>query len=395
MNLYVKARVKWYFVAAGEGIRRHWQWVVLIVGFFFMVIDFKALASPIGSLGNARDFSTGGLYALWVFHCLGVVWIMMQRHAATGGIMAEYARTLPVPMRLDWQALLINLVIANTFFWIYLLLVVSLGAGQGGSLQTAVITLNAALLLLLTQAYWLAGKFWIVPLTMVFDYLLVTVSSALANTAAQQVHFLLAVALLVMMAFPVRLKGLSETVPFAKRITGLASQGMAFVPLFILVQHYALLKINFIQTGIRWSISAGMVTFTWAVVEIGENHHLTESLLLITGSLVALVNSGLFRILFNTHNPYQEYFRTLPVSSGYFALRDYCYISLLIGSVMLPIAIKFTTAGYIDIAQFLLVGGNWLGLTVLLLWANKISPQHGVALSSLITLIWSALAMSL
>ncbi|MCF6237890.1 MAG: hypothetical protein L3J79_03605 [Candidatus Marinimicrobia bacterium] len=393
INIYLLARMNWYVFSVGEAIRRYWQWLVLLVGFFFMVIDFKALVSPFGSIARTGDFSSAGLYTLWGIHLLGIGWIMMQRQAVTGGMLSEYSRTLALAARIDWQALLLNLVIANVFFWLYLSLAVIMKSDESSSTLSVLLALNTGILLMLTQAYWLAGKFWILPVMLVVDYLLVVISNGFNHMVAVSTYLVCGILLFTVIFRPLRIKA-SGSASLLRLVSRLSMRDDYFIPASLLIQHRALFKCNFIQTLTSWMISAGFGVFAWATVMIGGKTDLVTPLLVIIGGLVVLVQSGLFRILFNTHEPFQEYFRTLPVSSRYFMVRDYLYIALLVGSVIAPVSIVFIAAGYIGASQLVLITTSWLGLTALLLVTNRASSRHGVALSSLVTLLWCAMVLS-
>jgi len=235
---------------------------------------------------------------------------------------------------------------------------------------------------------------WILPVVLLVDYLMVEISNELSHAGAVSAYIVSAFLFFAVMFRPVRIKAYASA-RLLRLLSRLLLRDAYFVPAFLLIQHRTLFKSNLIQTLTRWLVSAGLCAFAWATVMFGGKPDLVTLLLLITGSLVALVQSGLFRILFKTHEPFLQYFRTFPVSRHFFMVRDYLYVALLVSTVMIPVSMVFIAAGYIGAGQFVLINSSWLGLTVLLLWANKVSSKHGVALSSLVTLLWCAIVLSI
>lgn len=398
-RLYLTIRVREYLREAGAAAKRYWQWIVLIVGFFFLVIDFDALAAPLATMARTGASAAQGWGTLLSLHALGGVFAALQHRAMAGGPPAGYLRTLPIPAGLQWLATLGVLLLANSLFWLYLALPIVLHVpGNADVAEAAAIVLlviNAALLLLLLQAYWLHGRIWIVPVVILLDF---TISAALAGReadAALGFQGLLALVLLAWLVYPVeRLGQPAWRLPRVEWRVG-AATGPLSPPRAVVVQHRLLIDTRPVQTASR-AVAGGLVALTaWAIVALGDNRDLGPSLLVISGCFVALAQSGSLRVLDQAHRAAQPFLGTLPLAPMTLPLRDLLYVALLCAAVMLPLSAVFLWHGYARAGQVAVAWTAWIGLLALLQPVSTRAGRHSVTLTTVITLGWITAVLAL
>jgi len=381
-------------------MRRHWQWIVLLVGFFFLVIDFEALASPFPSLVWTFGFSTRGLLTLMAIHLAGIVWVLVQKNAIDGGSTAIYTRTLPIPDALEWRTVLSILLLSDSLFWAYLALPLVFHLQQSDSLVAAAALIgllaNVAMLLLIVQLHWLQGARLALPVVLIVDYGIAEVFWRLRPGLSVAVLVVTAALLFAVMLRPV--KSRQPTIwpwlgGFSLRLAAWREAGGLRLPGILVVQHRILFHENLMQAMLR-TTGAGLIAVTaWAIIGFGGRIELGYDLLVITGCLSALLVSGLFRTLDEAHAQVRPYLRTLPIRPLELPTRDVLYLGLVCSWIMVPLSLIFVDRGWATGAEVGISSLAWLGLLALLQPLSTLTRHHTVVIASGATLGWILLML--
>ncbi|ESQ16062.1 MAG TPA: hypothetical protein DDY14_16530 [Chromatiaceae bacterium] len=387
---------------------------MLILGFFFAVIDFEDLAKPLSSVGQPDTSTTDSWIALSLVHLLGLFYVSLQRRAIEGGKPAAYLRTLPIIPKMGWRATLRVLLIANGLFWLYLALPVifsAQGTRADASASVALvglIVIDTALLLLLAQAYWLSGRRWVLPavvsIDFAFSYLLGRLDLAPSLCVAAGFGLLLGIALTcpVSQVRPTMLP--NWLVRYAPPLLGMAQKNLARnnssrvlppVPRQLLVQQRLLIRSQALQTGLR-GLFGGLVALTaWTIITFGRNYELAPSLLVIVGCLVVLLQTGSFRALDSSHRLVLPYLRTLPMAPMTLPIRDLTWVALICIIIMMPLSVAWLWQGHTTVGNTGFAWGTWLTLLVLLYPVSTKMSRDSVTLTTVLTLGWITAALAL
>lgn len=398
---YSKARLREYLRITGELLKRNWQWLVLLLGFFFFVIDFKALTAPLAAV-VLKAQSLDGLLLLWVLHALALLSVAMQKHAVLGGDFRFYVGTLPVSRHREWRITLAVLVLSNHLFWVYLPLSFLHLNGAGellALLLLAFFIISAGLLILLIQKAYIDKDVKSILLIFVFDAALCLFPKMLGGEILLAVYVLTAVvALFYLFCFPVRIHGDPVSWAWEKHFPTSGHHAYAisrYMPVALLIPQQILLQKYPAKLFRALILSLLVCGFFSATLIWGDNPSLADGFLKICGVFVVFFYSGLFKSLDVEHAQMRAYLRTLPIGRFTVALRDWLYLALLSLLTLMPPLLLWWQQGHLSIAALLPSLSIWLLLLALLQIAQVLGGRHSVLFVSSLTVATAALAVQI
>lgn len=391
MSLYITARFREYLLQTGEAILHYWQWLVMVGGIFFLVIDFEWIGSSIASIVMQEGFSNAGLIALLGCHITALSLVIIQKRSIQGGRLYVYLKTLPVIERTDWLANILILLAANSLFWLYLALPLIFflpeTVSYWHSVLLVLIILNAVLILLVSQLYWLRGRKFVALMLIGMDGFIVLINSSNAILTANICLFLLIGLLLILLSIPVTRK--ESCFRWKWRLYSCQFlREAAYVPQVVLVQHRCLLEKNLFTTSLRLIFSILINVFIWSIIVYGGQVQLTLNFLAVAGGGCALVMSGLFKILNQSHEQAKYYLCTQPTHNWLMPLRDFYYVGFWLSLVYIPLIVLPFMRDYIGLFD---VMGSLLSSLLLLAVLQRASnafSKHSVVIAVTVTITW-------
>lgn len=379
-------------------LRRRWQWIILIVGFFYQVIDYRLLAKPITNI--AID-SPSDILSLACLLMVAIVLVHLQKRMIEGGSFNHYLSSLPVPTRIRWRGDLVILLVANNVLWIpFAIAVVILSPAGVLELSSALRFANvllAACGLLLIQIYWLHGQrllsilFAAMQLAAAYCDRLVGNNTLILLTG---VFLIATVSAILFPVFPVRAH--TTTWLPLQRGTGCVDHRPLRINLLRqlsapLVVQWSILKNQGFSTLLSLFLAICVTAFTMAAIFLGQNLDIAPVFSILTASFVALVLSALFHTLQAAHRESELFQSTLPIAAGFWLVRDSLFVGVLFLFILAPSWVSFYASDFLDAGDILLsaVGGCTLILVLRMIVGT--AQRHSVLLSSVATVCFGYL----
>ena len=405
-RLLIKLRLRWYALATGRLLLRHWQAIVLAVGVLSPVsmpilFQIKFIALPLLEVFSPGHSIAWRILYITLLQAVAFAWVAVQRSNISGGSFMIYASALPISLsqrrRVDLIVLLFadSLLLIPAFATVVVILTSSVGVGQSAFQVVVVGTLF--LLMLVTQLGVLERRFSVLPSVLLTSLLL---SLSLDRPLGIISWLLLAVALASTVSFLLNLHPAKRFPNFSlhnaqtslmKRLQLFFSQR---IPPALLIQIKTLFFEHPGATALRLSTVIAIALGTTWLIRIFEFDARALPTVIIALATIALISSGFYRTLFNVHAPVRPFLATLPIPSGFWMVRDTVAVMAL-GAV--PMGILFHPLSDSDIFSiFILIAlaMAYQFLLVLLRLPLLYGGRQSVLLSLMLAGTWSGAAMA-
>lgn len=347
----LSCRFRWYAYETGRLLRRHWKALFLVLMLLSPVMmpvfeQVGLLGAPVLAMLAPAHGAPWRFAGLMLLEACGVLWLLIQRHAVSGGAFMDYFRSLPCrPAQLRRTNLAV-LMLANTPLLLPVLAATAVLAAQASCgthllfvLDLVLTTLGAQLLVL--ERTWRRGP-WVLMAN-----LLMAVSIGTHPASAQFILSLCALAGFIAIAAPPATA--ATTRRFARsRTTSSAAGTPSTWHSRLISRRFPLLHVSarilfdrYRSTSlVRGAALASLVVGAVLLMQIWHFDSRALPLALLTQSLLALAAAGAYRDLLREHERAAPYRLALPITHWAWALAD-CAIVIL---TWLPFALAVTGA---------------------------------------------------
>jgi len=400
-------RMRWYAVATGRVLVRHWQ-------LFILAGVFVPMGTPVGrlllglayplviALQIGHDVAWHG-WRLLVIQVIALAWILVQRRAIGGGAFMAYARTLPISRKLRRWVDLSVLLPANSLLLIPVIAAVVLAPTGVSSILGAAnipflvatigVIAGLSLLLQLAALEGRPGALWSFVLA---DALLSWGLSRPVDGASWMAlggTLLLGVLSLVdWRTGPanawvlLRWRVLIARSPRGRLLSVLPPAWRIQVQI-LWMQHLA-------ATALRAVMVLGVAVAADGLMQIFAFDSRTLPTVIIAMAVIALIASGLYRTLQSAHLPMQIYLDALALPRGFWGRQDTACVSAF-GAVpltvlLVPLLLHIGAAAAILLALAL----AYFVLLALLRFPLVHGGRHAMVLAVLMAGTWSGAAMA-
>ena len=405
-RLLINLRLRWYALATGRLLRRHWQAIVLAVGVLSPVsmpilFQIKFIASPVLEVFSPGHTIAWRILYITLMQAVAFTWVAIQRSNISGGSFMTYASALPISpsqwRRVDLIVLLFadSLLLVPVFATVAVILTSPIAVGQSAFQMGVVGTLF--LLMLVTQLGVLERRFSVLPGVLLSSLLL---SLSLDRPVGMVSWLMLAGALVGTVSFLLNLHPArrfpnvslhNAQTKLRKRLQWFFAQR---IPPALLIQIQTLLFEHPGVTALRLSAALGIALGAAWLIRLFEFDTRALPTAIIALAAIALISSGFYRILCNVHAPVQPFLATLPISRSFWTVRDTVLVMAL-GAV--PMGVLFYPLSDSDIFSILTLAAlaiAYQSLLVLLRLPLLYGGRQSVLLGLILAGTWSGAAMA-
>ena len=395
-RLLTRLRLRWYALATGRILMRHWQLFVIAclllpanipVGVILYILAFPLMAV----FDSGRDL-------VWHLSCIALiqlaalVWMLVQRSNIAGGKFIGYLSTLPIAQSLQRSVDLTVLLLANGILLvpvIGLLLIAPtrlLPTEDKGFLIAAVCVL--VVLVHLAQLAALERRRAAFIALALADLLLSWSISRPVDTAGWLILFA---------ALPVAAAMLQPGMNGLPKLHQRFKAPLHFKAIRRLspawrIQAKAIWAYRPASSALRMGIALVLAVGADKLMNIFEfDQRALPAAILFIGA-IALIVSGLYRVLNAIHLPMEHYISSLPLPRHFWILKDTLSV-MLFGSVPL-IVLLAPLAKHTATAPVLAIAFGYFGLLALLRLPLVYGGRQATLLSVILAGIWSGAAMA-
>ncbi|MBN6740956.1 hypothetical protein JKG47_10505 [Acidithiobacillus sp. MC6.1] len=329
-------RLRWYALATGRVLVRHWQGFVLAgalvpggmpVGKLLMGLGYPLLA--VLQVGHDVLWHWWRLVAIQGF---ALAWVMVQRRHIDGGAFMAYARSLPLSVNQRRRADLSVLLPANSLLLVPVVaLVVVAPIGLLGATATPFLVATVCVMTGLVLLAELAALERQLAALLIFGLADALLSWSLSRPVDLASWLALGYALL-MGAFLVLRHPLQTSLqPWTRhRVTQSLLGGrrlFSFLPPVWRIQAQVLWVRHPGSTALRTaSVLALALAADWLMQKFAFDARALPTAILGMAA-IALIASGLYRILQSAHRPVQPYLQALPLPKRFWAMQDTAFVA--------------------------------------------------------------------
>ena len=395
-------RLRWYALATGRVLLRHWQVFVLAgalvpggmpVGKLLMGLGYPLLAA----LHVGHDV----LWHWWrlvAIQGLALAWVMVQRRHLDGGAFMVYARSLPLSVNQRRRADLSVLLPANSLLLVPVVaLVVVAPTGLLGATATPFLVATVCVMTGLVLLAELAALERQLAALLIFGLADALLSWSLSRPVDPASWLALSGALLIGASFIVLRHPLQASLQtwVRRRVTQLLPCGrrlFSFLPPAWRIQAQALWVRHPGGTVLRTaSVFALALAADWLMQKFAFDARALPTAILGMAA-IALIASGLYRILQSAHRPVQPYLHTLPLPKRFWGLQDTAFVAafgaLPLAILLAPIFISLNAS--VDTTLAL----AYFALLALLRLPLVHGGRQAVLLGVILAGTWSGAAMA-
>ncbi|MHB8211947.1 MAG: hypothetical protein ACYDDP_11510 [Acidithiobacillus sp.] len=330
-------RLRWYALATGRVLVRHWQVFVLAgalvpggmpVGKLLMGLGYPQLAA----LHVGHDV----LWHWWRFVAiqgLALAWVMVQRRHLDGGAFMAYARSLPLSVNQRRRADLSVLLPANSLLLVPVVaLLVVAPTGLLGATTTPFLVATVCVMAGLVLLAELAALERQLAALLIFGLADALLSWSLSRPVDPASWLALSGTLLIGASFLVLRHPLQTSLQtWVRRRVTQSLPGrrrlFSFVPPAWRIQAQALWVRHPGGTVLRTvSVFALALAADWLMQQFAFDARALPTAILGMAA-IALIASGLYRILQSAHRPVQPYLHALPLPKRFWALQDTAFVA--------------------------------------------------------------------
>lgn len=390
----VAMRMRWYASETGRILLRYWLWCVVAATALPLPALIRGLASPLTEL-LAPGRGAGALLAhLLALHAFAATWAALQRGAISGGPFMRYASSLPLSRRARRGVDLIVLAAADNLFLV--IFAVAFAISTDAEVTTAWRLAVLAIVLVLALAAQLAilERNWIAVAAIAIADIPIAAALAAQGTALSWLAFT-AAPVLVAAAFlgrrPHELEAISGK---ALRSVWLRrGRLLARLPLPLLIQCKALAR-HSVSVMLRIGAAVGLGFGADILLDVFAYDSRSLPTIVAALAAVAIICSGLYRVLAKAHAGMAAYLRALPTPIGFWPIRDMALVAQ-IGSLPLLILLIPAAAHGLATAPILVgLACADLALIAAMRWPVTHGGRYAVLLSVALAGSWSTAAMA-
>ncbi|WP_163097624.1 hypothetical protein GL267_000350 [Acidithiobacillus ferrianus] len=330
-------RLRWYASATGRVLMRHWQVFVLAgalvpggmpVGKLLMGLSYPLLAALHGGHDVAWHW-----WRLVAIQGLALAWVMVQRRHIDGGAFMVYARSLPLSVNQRRRVDLSVLLPANSLLLVPVVaLVVVAPTGLLGATSTPFLVATVCVMTGLVLLAELAALERQLAALFTFGLADALLSWSLSRPVDPASWLALGGAVLVGASFLVLRHPLQASLQtwIRRRVTQ--------SPLGERRLFFFLSPAWRIQAQVLWvrhpggtvlrtaSVLALALVADWLMRKFAFDARALPTAILGMAA-IALITSGLYRILQSAHRPVQPYLHALPLPKRFWALQDTAFVA--------------------------------------------------------------------
>ena len=393
-------RLRWYALATGRVLMRHWQVFVLAGALVPGGMPVGRLLAGLGyPLLAALQVGHDVLWHWWrlvAIQGLALAWVMVQRRHIDGGAFMAYARSLPLSVNQRRRVDLSVLLPANSLLLVPVVaLVVVAPIGLIGATATPFLVATVCVmtgLVLLAELAVLERQLGALLIFGLADALL---SWSLSRPDDPASWLALSGALLIGASFLVLRHPLqtwvrrrvSPSLPGGPRLFSFLSPVWRIQAQALWVRHPG-------GTALRTaSIFALALAADWLMQKFAFDARALPTAILGMAA-IALIASGLYRILQSAHRPVQPYLHALPLPKRFWALQDTAFVAafgaLPLAILLAPIFISLNAS--VDTTLALVLA--YFVLLALLRLPLVHGGRQAVLLGVILAGTWSGAAMA-
>ncbi len=339
----LRFRFRWYALATGRLLMRHWQWFLLAIILVPAGIPISKLlrgfASPLTDLFQFDGSFIGAVAHIFWLETFAVAWILVQQPALQGGQFMRYCQTLPVQFGVLLSVDLTMLTLANNILLLPAIVALALTAAVPQNDVFFRCCVFAVLLCLVVNAQYAAmSRRWLRLLALCLGNALLAYSLSWPRGVlpwlALGIDFAGAAALLLVPlsgsdSWRIR-SGAAGAQRRAKRGRGTAfprSSVWLVAPSFsILVKAIAARPGG---TALRLIATLGVAAVCNVLLGIFAFDDRTLPAAIMSLGIMGLLIGGTYRRLLAVHAEAGAYVSSLPVRPHYWPLRDAAFVTLL------------------------------------------------------------------
>ncbi len=393
-------RLRWYTLATGRVLVRHWQGFVLAgtlvpggmsVGRLLMGLVYPLLAAL--QVGHDVLWHWWRLVAI---QGLALAWVMVQRRHIDGGAFMAYARSLPLSVNQRRRADLSVLLPANSLLLVPVVaLVIVAPTGLLGATAPPFLVATVCVMTGLVLLAELAALERQLGALLIFGPADALLSWGLSRPVDPASWLALSGALLIGASFLVLRHPLQRWV--RRRVTQSLPGGprlFSFLPPVWRIQAQALWVRHPGGTTLRTaSVFALALAADWLMQKFAFDARALPTAILGMAA-IALIASGLYRILQSAHRPVQPYLHALPLPKRFWALQDTAFVAafgaLPLAILLAPIFISLNAS--VDTTLALVLA--YFVLLALLRLPLVHGGRQAVLLGVILAGTWSGAAMA-
>ncbi|KVC59907.1 hypothetical protein WI73_32505 [Burkholderia ubonensis] len=390
-------RLRWYVLATARVLHRHWQAlslaVLLLLPTMPVFAQSRLLGAPIlAPLAPAHGFEWRFVW-VHMLEAIGMLWVLIQRTAISGGPFAVFAKSLPVSDRHHRTLDAIVVLIAST----PLLLPVISAAIAFAYLPDKVSNyLYVIGLMTITLGWQLAALSRNIghgtPLV-VANFVLIG-----ALQTGNAVRTTLLAASLIIAAFALVKTPAASSSPARqfgttwRRLAGHVSVNAARrLPAFVKLQ-LGILGFHFAGTVSRCVVMGAVAVSTCYVVDLWSFDARVVPLTLVAQAAIALIAATIYRDLQASHVRAAHFVRSLPLGSIVQVRADV----LTVATLALPFAaaapLLLVVHGVLSVHVAVAIVLAGAPLLALLRLPQRYAPRESVLLGAILAVIWIVIA---
>ncbi len=389
-----RLRLRWYIRTSGDLVLRHWQWF-LIIGMIIpnppVIGLFVVPASLLEAIIAGGHSWLAQVVAVLVVQLVALLWIVPQRQLLAGGIFMTYAATLPLPKWLCLAVDLTLLAVANCV----ILIPVLFATGHALAMRDCAYQLCVLWTLLgstlVAQLSALKRRAIVLPLLGVADVFL---GWSLASPPGALRWLLFVPTLAGAVAAPFlmdRIKPPSLAPGFSQvqRISLVLSRHAPSC----LVQCKAIAAkpgLTTFRLSTTFAVALGVDRLI-AIFQFDQRSLPTDILAM---AIIALILSGLYRVLRDAHASMQGYLTALPSPQHYWPLRDTIFVFLLGAAPLCILLTPLLLHGLASVFVVFALMVAYQALLALLRLPLVFGGRRAVLYGFLMAAAWSGAAMA-
>ena len=397
-------RLRWYASATGRVLVRHWQVFVLAgalvpggmpVGKLLMGLGYPLLA--VLHVGHDVLWHWWRLVAI---QGLALAWVMVQRRHIDGGAFMAYARSLPLSVNQRRRVDLSVLLPANSLLLVPVVaLLVVAPTGLLGATATPFLVATVCVVTGLVLLAELAELERQLAALLTFGLADALLSWSLSRPVDPASWLALSGALLIGASFLVLRHPLQASLQtwVRRRVTQSLPGGrrlFSFLPPAWRIQAQVLWVRHPGGTALRTaSVFALALAADWLMQKFAFDARALPTAILGMAA-IALIASGLYRILQSAHRPVQPYLHALPLPKRFWALQDTAFVAafgaLPLAILLAPIFISLNAS--VDTTLALVLA--YFVLLALLRLPLVHGGRQAVLLGVILVGTWSGAAMA-
>lgn len=392
-----RLRLRWYALATGRILLRHWQLVVIAC--LLVPANLPAagvlyiLAYPLLAVVDIGHDLAWHLLWIALIQLAALIWMRVQQDNIAGARFTPYLLTLPVPTSLRRRVDLSVLLFANGILLLPVIALVSIAptglAASAGNVLLPASVCALVVLVHLTQLAALERNRAAFAALALSDLLLSASLSRPVDAASW-----LALTGSLLCAAATLLPHKAQRAP-RRRSPGLkltAQRLYTHLPPIWRIQAQALWAANPASSAARMAATLLLALGADELIGLfGYDRRTLPTAILCMGA-IALIASGLYRVLYTLRQPMRPYLASLPLRRHYWLFRDTASV-FLFGAVPLTVLLV-PMLKHAAIAATLAISLAYFGLLALLRLPLAYGGRQATLLSVMLAGIWSGAAIA-